>query len=303
MWVLPALLACALVAWLFPEQALTLQPALKPLFALTMFFVGSLVTGADVRAFAHAPSRTFTGLAAQYTIMPLSAFAIAQLFSDPLVRVGIVLTGCMPGAMASNVMTVLLRGDVLLSISMTTVATLVSPLILGFWLPLLVDKDMALPIGAMILDALWMVVLPAAAGIALRVFGPGLGAAWSRVATALAGIAILVVIGVVVAANRDRLAYLGPFLALAMLGLNLAGYGLAYAFGRLLGWQTAQRRTLVVEVGMQNAGLGSVLALSHLGAAGAVPSAFYTVLCVATAALALPLLAGAAAANGEEIDG
>jgi len=299
MWVLPALLVCAAASWFFPQLALTLQPVLKPLFAFTMFFVGSLVGGSDVRAFVQAPSRTFTGLAAQYTIMPLSAFAIAQLFEDPLVRVGIVLTGCMPGAMASNVMTVLLRGDVLLSISMTTVATLVSPLILGLWLPLLVDREIALPIGALVWDALWMVVLPAAAGIALRVLRPSLGDVWSRTATGLAGGSILVVIGVVVAANRERLSQLGPLLALAMLGLNLAGYGLAYACARLFGWGRAQRRTLVVEVGMQNAGLGSVLALSHLGAAGAVPSAFYTVLCVATSALALPLLARAHEAEGE----
>jgi BASS family bile acid:Na+ symporter len=101
-------------------------------------------------------------------------------------------------------------------------------------------------------------------------------------------VAIVLIILVVVAANRDHLAGLGPALALAMLGLNLSAYGLAFAAATAMRWPSTQRRTLVIEVGMQNAGLGSVLALAHLGEAGAVPSAFYTALCVVTAALALP---------------
>jgi BASS family bile acid:Na+ symporter len=140
----------------------------------------------------------------------------------------------------------------------------------------------------MVWNATWMVVLPVAAGVALRQWLPRLPRAWDRIATAVASTAIVLIVLVVVAANRDRLAGLAPGLALAMLGLNLAAYALAFGFASVLGWPPAQRRTLVVEVGMQNAGLGSVLALAHLGEAGAVPSAFYTGLCVATAAIALP---------------
>jgi BASS family bile acid:Na+ symporter len=98
----------------------------------------------------------------------------------------------------------------------------------------------------------------------------------------------------VVAANRDRLAALGPEIAAAMVGLNLGAYGIAFVAATLLRWPSVQRRTLVIEVGMQNAGLGSVLALAHLGEAGAVPSAFYTALCVVTSAAALPFLRRAA---------
>ena len=105
----------------------------------------------------------------------------------------------------------------------------------------------------------------------------------------------------VVAANRDRLATLGPRLALGMLALNLAAYGLAFLVATAMRWPASQRRTLVIEVGMQNAGLGSVLALAHLGEAGAVPSAFYTALCLVTASLALPFSSrvGGRAAGGE----
>jgi BASS family bile acid:Na+ symporter len=111
---------------------------------------------------------------------------------------------------------------------------------------------------------------------------------WDAAATAIASGAIVLIILVVVARNRERLTALGPELLLGMIGLNLAGYALAFAVATGMRWPAPQRRTLMIEVSMQNAGLGCVLALAHLGDAGAVPSAFYTVLCVMTACLALP---------------
>lgn len=294
MAVLIAILVGAAVGFLAPEAVLWMRPALQPAFALTMLAVGTLVRRDQVQAFAQAPLRPLAGLGVQYTIMPLAAGAISLLFEDPLVRTGIVLVGCMPGAMASNVMTVLLRGDLILSVTMTTLATLLSPLVIAFWVPLLSDARIEAPVGAMAWNATWMVVIPVTAGIALRAWRGDLSSRWDRIATRIASAAIVVILLVVVAANRDRLADLGPGLALAMLGLNLGAYGLAYAAATAMGWPRAQRRTLVVEVGMQNAGLGSVLALAHLGEAGAVPSAFYTVLCLVTASVALPLARGAA---------
>jgi BASS family bile acid:Na+ symporter len=222
--------------------------------------------------------------------MPLLAFGISLLFQDPLLRTGIVLVGCMPGAMASNVMSVLLRGDLILSVSMTTTATLLSPLLLALWLPLLADTRLELPVGAMVWNAFWMVVLPVSAGVALRALRPSLSARWDASATALASAAIVLIVLVVVAANRAQLAALGPGLAAAVIALNLGAYALAFGAATLLAWPGPQRRTLVIEVGMQNAGLGSVLALTHLGPEAAVPSAFYTVLCVVTASAALPFV-------------
>ena len=286
--VLIAVVVGAALAFLAPQSVLWMRPALQPAFALTMLAVGTLVRPEQVRTFALTPLRPLSGLAGQYTIMPLTAGAISLLFDDPQVRTGIVLVGCMPGAMASNVMTVLLRGDLILSVTMTTLATLATPLVIAVWLPLLADTRMDVPVGAMAWNATWMVVLPVAAGIAFRTWRNDLSRRWDRTATLIASVAIVLIILVVVAANRERLATLGPQLALAMLGLNLAAYGLAFALATALRWSPIQRRTLVIEVGMQNAGLGSVLALAHLGEAGAVPSAFYTALCVVTAATALP---------------
>jgi len=289
MLVLVGILFGAVLAFLFPDAVLWMRPALQPAFAVTMFFVGSLVRPEQVRLFAATPTRPLSGLLCQYTVMPVCAWAVSLIFSDPLVRTGIVLVGCMPGAMASNVMTVLFRGDLILSVTLTTLATLLSPLLLAFWLPVLADTRLEVPVASMVWNTIWMVVLPVAAGIGLRTYRPIMPKGWDRAATALASLSIVLIILVVVAANRERLANLGPELAIAMLALNLLGYSLAFGAATGLRWPPKQRRTLVIEVGMQNAGLGSVLALSHLGEAGAVPSAFYTALCVITAAAALPL--------------
>ena len=289
MVVLLGIVAGAALAFLFPDAVLWMHPALQPAFAVTMFFVGTLVHPEQVRAFSQAPTRALSGLLGQYTIMPLCAWGVSCFFSDPLVRTGIVLVGCMPGAMASNVMTVLFRGDLILSVTMTTIATLLCPLVLAFWLPLLADARIQVPVASLVWNATWMVVLPVSVGITLRAFRPAMPVGWDRIATGIASLSIVLIILVVVAANRARLAALGSELALAMLGLNLVGYALAFGMATALSWPSGQRRTLVIEVGMQNAGLGSVLALAHLGEAGAVPSAFYTALCVVTASLALPL--------------
>ena len=221
--------------------------------------------------------------------MPLTAWLISLAFQEPALRIGIVLVGCMPGAIASNVMTLLFKGDLILSITLTTLATLTCPVILAFWLPLLAGAHLEVPAGSLAVSAVWMVLLPAAAGILLRKFLPKFPPWWDRMATLVASMAIVLIIMVVVAANRERLAETGPFLMAALATLNLSAYGVAYLAGGLLGWPPAQRRTLVIEVGMQNAGLGSVLAMAHLGQAAAIPSAFYTALCVLTAAMGLPL--------------
>jgi len=289
MVVLTGILLGTIVAVALPQWFVWMRSVLQPSFTVTMFFVGTLVRPEQVLAFSKKSHRALAGLLTQYMVMPLIAWTVSLAFDDPLVRVGIVLVGCMPGAMASNVMTVLFQGDLILSVTMTTLATLLSPLMLAFWLPLLADARVEVPSGSLAWNASWMVVFPVAIGILVRHFKSRMPDWWDRTATALASATIVLIILVVVASNRPALAVIGPKLVLAMLALNLCGYGLAYIVATRLHWPPEQLRTLVIEVGMQNAGLGSVLAIAHLGEASAIPSAFYTALCVLTTSLALPL--------------
>ncbi len=290
MLVLVGILLGTGVALLWPALVGSLKPLLQPAFAVTMFFVGTLVDPEHLGKLARSPARPLVGLAAQYTIMPLTAWAVSLAFDDPALRVGIVLVGCVPGAMASNVMSVLFKADVALSVTLTTFATLICPIVLAFWLPLLADTRVEVAVSVLVVNTVWMVVLPAALGILVRWFKRTLPRLLLLAATTSAALAIVLIVMVVVALNQPRLVALGGAVGLGMLALNLAGYGLAFGLATALGWDRAARRTLVIEVGMQNAGLGSVLATQHLGDRAALPAAFYTALCVVTAALALPLL-------------
>ena len=206
MLILIGILFGTALALAFPGPVLWLRPILQPGFAATMFFVGTLVRPEQVRVFRRNPARTLIGLLVQYTVMPLTAWAISFAFDDPMVRVGVILVGCMPGAMASNVMTLLLRGDLILSVTMTTVATLTCPLILAFWLPLLADTRLEVPVAALAWSAVWMVVLPVAAGIVTRHLKAKIPAWWDRAATMIASVSIVLII-LVVAGMARREAY------------------------------------------------------------------------------------------------
>lgn len=278
------------VALLWPTLVSSLKPLLQPAFFVTMFFVGTLVDPHDVRQLMRSPSRPLVGLLAQYSIMPLSGWLISLAFDDPALRVGIVLVGCVPGAMASNVMSVLFEADVALSVTLTTLATLICPLVLALWLPLLADARVEVGVQSLVWNTTWMVVLPVAVGIAVRWFRRRLSRWTLLTATSVAALSIVLIVMVVVALNQARLVAIGAPIGVGMLTLNLAGYALAFLVATALGWDRPARRTLVIEVGMQNAGLGSVLATQHLGDRAALPAAFYTVLCVLTTALALPIL-------------
>lgn len=286
-WILAAMIFGTWLALSFPNEIGGLAPGLQPAFAVTMLAVGLMVEPDDLRTSLRAPGRPLIGLLTQYTVMPLLAYVVSLGFDDPALRVGIVLVGCVPGAMASNVMTLLFRGDLVLSVTLTTLATLVCPLVLSFWLPLLADTRMPVDVAALAWNALWMVVAPVAFGMAVRGYKPP-PRAWLRPLPLIAGLAIVLIVMVVVANNSARLVDVAASVALGMLALNLGGYAVAYGLARALAWPPPARRTLVIEVGMQNAGLGSVLAQTHIGPTGAVPAAFYTALCIFTTAVALP---------------
>lgn len=132
-----------------------------------------------------------------------------------------------------------------------------------------------------------MVLGPVSFGILIRKIIPGLPDWWDRLATVLASLSIVMIIMVVVATNQEQLAGVGFRIVTGLVGLNLSAYVLAFGLAKVLGWPPRQRRTLLIEVGMQNAGLGSILAMTHLGDTAAIPSAFYTVLCVTTVAIGL----------------
>ncbi len=232
------------------------------MIATTMLAVGSLLPYDEVKAVAKRWYKTLGGTAIQYIAMPTLAYCLAKLFHlEGAAFIGVMMAGCVPGAMASNVLTLTARGNVSYSVGLTTSATLLSPIVVPCTLWLFLGQRADLPVQDIMINLLLTVVAPVGAGFALsRIF------TWWRkgaeyAGEAIANIVIIFVIATVVAANVDKIAQLTGTLLVVMLALNFCGYLAGYYGGKAIGLDSGMRRALTIEVGMQNAGLGTALAM------------------------------------------
>lgn len=269
-WLLVWFLAISALALYWPRGgadpflALTGQQ-LSWLICVAMFFIGAMLPREEVRDVARRWTTVFSGTAVQYGSMPLLAYVLGKLFQlseDDFI--GIVMVGCVPGAMASNLITMNARGNASYSVGLTTLATLLSPLAVPIALGLTLQKwDSAqfhlLTNAAVTL--LWSVVLPVMVGFSIAQLSASAGKLLNRIGPTIANLAILWVIAAVIAMNRERLQYLDAVLIAALVCLNGCGYLAGYFGGMAIRLDEPMRRALTIEVGMQNAGLGATLAL------------------------------------------
>jgi BASS family bile acid:Na+ symporter len=283
-------------SWLFnralPDPFVWSTPGLNSLFAVTMFAIGSLLPRDEVHHVFQRWPTVLGGTAIQYASMPLLAYGLGRLFGlEGSSMIGIIMVGCVPGAMASNVLTLVARGNVSYSVGLTTSATVLSPLFvpLALWLALsgLAEYSIATvtrKVAAASLQLCWMVVLPVVAGYCLSRMSRIWERAARRVGAIIANLTILWIIAVVVAANRQKLAELDLRLPLALLSVNFGGYLAGFVGGWVLRLPDRMRRALTLEIGMQNAGLGTTLAMSLFkdDQAVALPAALYTFGCMFT---------------------
>ena len=259
----------------------------KLFFSLTMFGIGAVLRAEDFKRILQQPVVVLIGSAAQFTIMPLGAFLVTRLLGLPdELAVGLILAGSAPGAMASNVMSYIAKADTAYSVSLTTVSTLLCPLLTpGLTFVLAKGTKLDVPFWAMMLDVLVMVVIPLFVGFGVR---HALREKMERIQPVFPALSVTFIIficSLVIALNRDRLAQVtGPVLA-AVLILNVYGLTAGYGVGSLFRMNRARRRTLTIEIGMQNAGLGATLALAHLGPTAAIPAAIFVFVCILTASV------------------
>lgn len=274
------------LAYFFP-QPLQIDKRYNMLFfGITMFGIGAVLEPSNFRRIAARPWLVLLGTAAQFTLMPLGSFALAKLLRlPPDLAVGLIIAGCAPGAMSSNVISYIAKADTAYSVSLTTASTLLCPLVTPALTKWLAGSILPVSFWAMVLDILWMVLVPLGAGFAVRFFFGAFVEKIKEVFAALSVTFIIFICSYVIANNHQRLLQVtGPALAAVCL-LNLWGLASGYQTGRLFGLPVAQRRTLSIEIGMQNAGLGTALALNQFGPQAAVPTAFFVFVCIITAAV------------------
>ena len=278
------------------DPFLVTKPILNYLFAVTMFCIGCLLPREEVDELRRRWPTVLGGTAIQYTTMPLLAWSVGQFFGlEGPYLIGVIVVGCVPGAMASNVITLAAKGNVSYSVSLTTMATLISPFVVPWILKLTLSQEKELDAIAVMVRLLWQVVGPVIAGHVICRLIPEFAHRVRFVAPAFANLTIIWIIAVVVAMNRVRLTSVfdstESTAALLMLGaviaINLLGYLAGFSGGTLLSLPDDMRRALTLEVGMQNAGLGTLLVadLFKEEPAAAIPTALYTFGCMLTGTL------------------
>jgi BASS family bile acid:Na+ symporter len=248
-----------------------------PLLQLIMFGMGTSMSLKDFAGVIKTPKGVFIGVTSHYIIMPLIGFCLATVSHfPPEIAAGIILIGCSPNGMASNVMSYLAKANLALSITITAVSTLLAPLLTPLLMKLLAGAFIEINALSMMWDIIKMVIIPIGAGLLFNRIFSGKVKWLDTVMPLISMFGIAFIIMIITAAGRDSLLTIGPLLLLLVLIHNLLGYSLGYWSGRLFKMNERDCRTMAIEVGMQNGGLASGIAkeMGKIATVGLAPAIF-----------------------------
>ncbi|WP_338292151.1 bile acid:sodium symporter family protein [Planctobacterium marinum] len=267
---------------LFPESILQLgsfetKSLIIPLLMVIMFGMGCTISLSDFARVIAMPKAVSVGLICQFTLMPLMGFLLAYLSNLPSeIAAGIILVGCSPSGLASNVMAFVAKANVALSLTLTAIATLIAPFITPLLMRLLADELVEIDALAMFFSMLKIVILPVVAGLIVNRLMRHKVAIINRTMPLVSMVGIVVIIAIIVAAGQTAIMNIGMVLILIVLLHNLLGFALGYGAAKLLKLEEQDARSIAFEVGMQNSGLASgiALAMNKLASMGLAPAFF-----------------------------
>lgn len=260
--------------WTFKWAA----PNIAILLGIVMFGMGTTLRLRDFRLVFQRPKDVFVGALAQFTIMPGLAWLLAKGFGlPPELAAGVILVGTCPGGTSSNVMTYLARGDVALSVSMTMTTTILAPIVtplLTWWLA---GAWVDISLSAMMMSIVKVVIVPIVGGILVNSLFGNVVQKYVKLLPLISVVAIVLIVGGVVAVSSQRIMETGALIMLVVMLHNLLGYALGFGIAKALRMNIAKAKAISIEVGMQNSGLATSLAMMHFGAAAAIPGAIFSV--------------------------
>jgi BASS family bile acid:Na+ symporter len=292
--------ASAFPLWVISCSVLALwQPSLFTWFSgiwitlglgVIMLGMGITLTAQDFTRILQMPGWVLPGVILHYTIMPLSGWGLAKLLALPdAYAVGLILVACCPCGTASNVISYLSRANVALSVTLTTFSTILAVVLTPWLTSALAGSRMEIDAWGLFVSCLEVVLLPTIAGVVLNRYTPKLTQQLTLVSPSIAVIVIALIVASVLGAGREQVLHAGPRLLLGVLMLHVSGFGLGYLFSYAINRSETIARTISIEVGMQNSGLGAQLARAHFPAGSGVdvPSAISALThCILGSALA-----------------
>ena len=260
--------------WIFSWVA----PHISAMLGIIMLGMGMTLHWQDFSHVLRHPRDLGLGLVVQFGCMPLLAFALCHVFAlPPELAMGMILVGTAPGGTASNVLTFIARGDVAFSVAMTAAATLVSLLLTppltwllgGVWVPV----DM----GGLFWSIVKIVLVPVLLGLLLHHFQRGLVDRLMPFLPLASALVITLVIAGIIAVNAQNILSAGPAIFAAVIAHNLLGLAVGWCAACRLRFAPPRRRALAIEIGTQNSGLATALALAHFTPAAAIAGALFSV--------------------------
>ena len=261
-----------------PSLMKPLVPQIPLFLGVIMFGMGMSLTLDDFRNVFRQPKSVAIGTLLQFTIMPFMAFVLITLFHlPPEIAIGVVLVGCCPGGTASNVISYIAHADVALSVSMTMVNTLLAPIVTPFLVWLIAGTWVNISFFSMMMSIVQMVLLPLILGVALNYFFPKQVQHVIKIMPMLSALVVILTVGCVVSLSGRSIVDNGLVILSVVILHNLCGMLLGHFFAKRFGLNKAHIRAMTIEVGMQNSGLASTLALMYFTAAGGIAGAIFSV--------------------------
>lgn len=268
----------ALFAFYYPDYFSGLTGLIVPTLGIIMFGMGMTLTLDDFRRVLTRPRDIYIGVLLQYLLMPLGAFILVKVFNlNQFLAAGIILLGSCPGGTASNVITYLARGDLALSVTLTSVSTLLSPVFIPVLMYFYASQWIDVPILKLLISSFQIVIIPVILGLTVRAILKEKAVAFNEILPSVSTVSIIFIVGVIVAANSDSISSTGPKILLIVILHNLFGLIAGFYIAKLSGMDNKKAKTISIEVGMQNSGLAVALANLHFSALAALPAAVSSV--------------------------
>lgn len=274
-------LLVASLAMFCPELFSMLSGSIVPfLLGIIMFGMGMNIEFDDFKQVIKSPKNIIIGCLTQFLIMPTVAWLLVKLFQlPPDLALGVLLVGCCPGGTASNVMTYLAKGDLALSVGMTTVSTLLAPALTPLLVWLLAGAFVPVDMAAMFMSVLQVIILPIVLGFVVKKNFSGFSTRITLYLPSFSAVAIMLIVAIVVSSNAEKLLHEGLVIVLIVVLHNMFGLLLGFSAGKLVKMKFSQCVAISIEVGMQNSGLACSLANMHFSAfpLASVPGAVFSV--------------------------
>ncbi|MEW5822574.1 MAG: bile acid:sodium symporter family protein [Cyanobacteriota bacterium] len=274
---LPLVLIFMSIALYFPPAFTWGKPYIALFLGLVMFGMGATLTTKDFVNVSKNWKAVIVGVVANYTVMPLVACILGlAFFLDKNLFVGIVLVGCCPSGTASNVMTFIGKGNVALSVTMTMISTIVAPVATPAIFYLIANQMIHVDFWGMVNSVLLIVILPVALGLTVRNFFEKHVELVIPYLPPFSLFMIALIIAIIIGLNQKDILEFKVLIVLAVIMHNTLGFALGYFIGHLFKLDDKDSRAMAFEIGMQNSGLGTALAVQFLNAHSALPAAIFS---------------------------